>query len=267
MTPPTTDLPYRVPAFRRFSDLPRTRFRNLRPRQTTPGGPPTLPDSTPRGRPFSRTHSRRKHPFRKSYPVPHPSYPPPPPLFPATNHDVGHEFGAKPAGSFRIWDGNLNGLSARDNFTSLNNLCATLHSKQVDAIAIQEPNLDFLQAPIREAILKICKTHFEHARVVTSTTCIKAPSSWKPGGSLLLIVRKWAHAVARSTTDDLGRWTTVTLNRQDSTAVTIYSAYSNVVNASVKAVGPGTVFAQQWQLLRLSGVQSPNPRKPFIADL
>jgi hypothetical protein len=72
--------------------------------------------------------------------------------------------------------------------------------------------------------------------------------------------------VARSTTNDLGRWTAVTLNGQESTAVTIYSAYS-VVNVLVKAVGPGTVFARQWQLLRLSGVQSPNPRQRFIADL
>jgi hypothetical protein len=70
----------------------------------------------------------------------------------------------------------------------------------------------------------------------------------------------------RQSTDDLGRWSTVTLNGQDSKSVTLYSAY-NVHQTTIKDASPSTVFAQQWRLLRLSGVANPNPRKRFIDDL
>jgi hypothetical protein len=131
---------------------------------------------------------------------------------------------------------------------------------------IQEPNLDFLQAPIWEAITTICKSHFEYAKVVSSTSCIKAPSVWKPGGTLLIVIGKWANAVMRHSNDDLGRWSAVTLHGQDSKSITLYSAY-NVHQTTSKDAGPSTIFAQQWQLLRLSGVANPNPRKRFINNL
>jgi hypothetical protein len=76
---------------------------------------------------------------------------------------VGHDFSTKRPGSFRIWDGNINGLSTKDGYAALHDLCASLKMRAVDAIAIQEPNLDFLQAAVCEAILEICKTHFEYA--------------------------------------------------------------------------------------------------------
>jgi hypothetical protein len=173
----------------------------------------------------------------------------PPPLRVAPNDPVGHDFRSKSPGDFRLWSGNVNGLSAKNGYSALEDLCASLKSRHVNALAISEPNLDFLQAPTREAILKICKSHFEYAQVITSTTCIRAPLTWKPGGTLLIVVGKWAQAVVRKSTDDLGRWASVTLTGQESNTVTIYSAY-NVVKTTIKDSGPGTVFAQQWQLLR-----------------
>jgi hypothetical protein len=234
----------------------------------------TLPDHTRRPANPGRLNAAWQALFRDALnPIPTepantPGPPPdlPTPLRTAPNDPVGHDFSKKCSGSFRIWDGNVNGLSAKDGYSALHNLCASLKNRSVDAIAIQEPNLDFLQADVRHSIRDICKAHFEYARVVTSTSCIQAPSVWKPGGSLLIIVGKWAQAVLRTSTDDLGRWTTVTLQGQDSTSVTLYSAY-NVVKTTLKESGPSTVFAQQWQIFRLSGVVAPNPRQRFIDDL
>jgi hypothetical protein len=160
----------------------------------------------------------------------------------------------------------VNGLSAKDDFMALHDLCATLRIRGVDCIALQEPNLDFLQANIQEKIKNVCCQHFGSARLVTSTSCIKASTSWKPGGTMLIILGNWANAVIRSSTDDLGRWSTATINGQDGRAVTIYSIY-NVVKTTIKAAGPSTMFAQQWQLLRLSGVPHHNPRQQTIDDL
>jgi hypothetical protein len=160
----------------------------------------------------------------------------------------------------------VNGLSAKDDFTTLHGLCVTLKIRGVDCIALQEPNLDFLQANIREQIQNVCCKHFGSTRFITSTSCIKVPTSWKPGGTMLIILGHWVNAVIRSSTDNLGRWGTATINGQDKRAVTIYSV-CNVVKTTIKAAGPSTVFTQQWQLLRLSGVIHPNPHQQTIDDL
>ena len=46
----------------------------------------------------------------------------------------------------------------------------------------------------------------------------------------------------------------------------IYSCY-NMVHTEIARVSPTTIFAQQFQLLRLAGQASPNPRQEFIQDL
>jgi hypothetical protein len=223
----------------------------LQPIANIPEHPPLPPDQVRRPSNPSRLNAAWQTLFRDALlPTDNapdrrpPGTPPelPPPIYPAPNEPVGHNFSAKSPGIFRLWDGNLNGLSAKDNYTSLQDLCATLKTRHVNAIAIQEPNLDFLQAPIRDKITKICKSHFEFARIVTSTTCLRAPSVWKPGGSLLIVVGKWAHAIIRQASDDLGRWTSVTLNGRGSSAVTIFSAY-NVVKTAIRDAGPSTVYA------------------------
>jgi hypothetical protein len=246
----------------------------LEPATEEPPEPPPTADHSRRPSNPARLNAEWQTLFRNALapaiptaaPLPGTPPPLPPPIHTAPNQPVGHDFKSKAPGSFRLWDGNLNGLSAKDKYAALNDLCVTLKNRHVDAIAIQEPNLDFLQATVRDAITDICKSHFDFATVVTSTTCIKAPSTWKPGGTLLIVVGKWATAVVRKSNDDLGRWSTVTLTGQDSQSVTLYSAY-NVCHTTIKDAGPATVFAQQWQLLRLSGVAHPNPRKRFIADL
>jgi hypothetical protein len=48
--------------------------------------------------------------------------------------------------------------------------------------------------------------------------------------------------------------------------VTISSCY-NVVNTTIASSGPSTVYVQQYQLLRLAGDLTPDPRRRFIDDL
>jgi hypothetical protein len=72
--------------------------------------------------------------------------------------------------------------------------------------------------------------------------------------------------VIRTESDDLGRWCTATFAGSDQTAFTIINAY-NCVKTTLKQAGTSTVFAQQWRLLRLSGILLPDPRRQFITDL
>jgi hypothetical protein len=131
---------------------------------------------------------------------------------------------------------------------------------------MQEINLNTLQPDIRDSIESVFKQHFGTVRLVTSTSPIRSPRAWKPGGTLLAVVGHWSHSVLDTGADELGRWSRVTLGGTDGSLLTIYSLY-NCVDVKIGQVGPTTVFAQQWQLLRASGIQEPNPRQQCVDDL
>jgi hypothetical protein len=190
----------------------------------------------------------------------------PPPLNPAPNDPVGDPFTECDDSTFRVWSQNANGLSIKDDYAAWHELCANLVSKNPSVIALSEPNIDFLQQDVRRNIEAVFKLHFGHVRLVTATTCVRAPTPWKPGGVLLAVLGKWAQQVTTTSRDDLGRWVAATLCGSEGKQVTIFSCY-NVVKASIANVGPSTVFAQQYQLLRLAGNAQPNPRKQFADDL
>jgi hypothetical protein len=112
----------------------------------------------------------------------------------------------------------------------------------------------------------IFREHFGAVHLVTSTSCIRSPSTWKPGGVLLAVLGKWSHSVTSSSGDDLGRWASASFSGCDGRILTLYLVY-NCVDARITDVGPTTAFAQQWQLLRLAGVQEPKPRLQCVQDL
>jgi hypothetical protein len=190
----------------------------------------------------------------------------PPALRTATNDPSGDAFTPKTRDSFRLWSVNANGISSRDGYAELHTLCTSLQSGSVDAVALQEPNADFMNADIRQKYEEIFKEHFGHARVITTTTCISAPNSWKPGCVVLAVLGSWAQHVTKVSCGKLGRWASATLTGSDGDSITVYSVY-NVVDVKLHDAGPSTVFSQQYRLLRLSGVTYPNSRQQFIDDL
>jgi hypothetical protein len=190
----------------------------------------------------------------------------PPPIRTATNVPSGDNFDCKSKDAFRLWSANANGISSKDGFSKLHSLGISLKSKFVDAVAIQEPNSDFMQPYIRQKYQDIFKEHFGQAKVLTATTCIAAPNSWKPGGVVLAILGSWAQHVTQVSCDDLGRWVSATLTGSDGDSITIYSVY-NVVDVKLQDAGQATIYSQQYRLLRLSGVTFPSPRQQCVDDL
>jgi hypothetical protein len=106
----------------------------------------------------------------------------PPPIRAAPNEPSGDPFSPKSRNSFRIWSVNANGISSKNDFAELHALCVALKSHSVDAMALQEPNTDFMNKQLRDTYTDIFKEHFGQARVLMATTCIEAPRAWKPGG-------------------------------------------------------------------------------------
>jgi hypothetical protein len=237
--------------------------------------PPVV--ATPRGRPSAARLNEAWQTFFRDALVPpntarpvsnEPYYPPelPPPLVPVKNLPVGAPFNPCPRDSFRLWSLNANGLSIKDDYSAWHSMCANLVPYNVGAITLSEPNVDFLQKDFRAKIEGIFRLHFGSVRLITVTTCAKAPTSWKPGGVLLAVLGKWTQHVTSTSRDDLGRWVSATLTGSEGTQATVYSCY-NVVKTSIANAGPSTVFAQQYQLLRLAGTLQPNPRTQFADDL
>jgi hypothetical protein len=189
----------------------------------------------------------------------------PPPLTKAANLPCGHPF-LPDHGCFRVWSNNINGLSCENGFAALHELCIALQPHNVGAIALQETNLDFTKQWVRDEVESILAEHFGTVRLVTSTSCVRSPTVWKPGGFLLAVLGHWSHCVATTHSDDLGRWASATFTDRDGRLFTLYSLY-NCVDVRISDVGPSTVYSQQWQLLRLVGIKDPKPRLQRVQDL
>ena len=65
--------------------------------------------------------------------------------------------------------------------------------------------------------------------------------------------------------DPYGRWVHIDLLGRDGRLVSIICAYQVVQEKG--SHGDRTTYSQQVRLMRLSGIQDPDPRKQFIRDL
>jgi hypothetical protein len=188
-----------------------------------------------------------------------------PPIQQTANNPCGSSF-TKDYGGLRIWWNNANTLLQHDDFAELHELCLTLREYKVGIVALQEVNLNLNRPEIRTALESVFTEHFGTCKLILATSPCHSPTAWKPGGTLLAILGTWSHAVTHTGQDSLGRWCCATLAGRDGTLTTVYSYY-NVVNTTIDQAGPSTIYAQQWQVLRTTGITSPNPRKQCIADL
>jgi hypothetical protein len=160
----------------------------------------------------------------------------PSPLTKAPNLPCRHPF-LPDYRRMRMWSNNINGLSPDNGFAALHDLCIALTPHDVGAIALQETNLDFTKQFIRDAVESILSEHFGAVGLVTSTSCVRSPSAWKPGGVLLAILEQWSHSVSSTHSDDLGRWASATFTGRDNRLFTLYSVY-NCVDVRITDVGP-----------------------------
>jgi hypothetical protein len=194
----------------------------------------------------------------------------PPSIWTATNVQSGDTFDSKLKDAFHLSSANANEISSKDGLARTGSPsytpCVLVKSKFVDAVALQEPNTDFMQPYIRQKYQEMFKEHFGQAEVLTATACIDAPISWKPGRVVLAILGSWEQHVTQVSCDDLGGWVLATLTGSNINSITIYSVY-NVMDVKLHAASPSAVFSQQYQLLRLAGVTFPNPQQQCVEDL
>jgi hypothetical protein len=187
-----------------------------------------------------------------------------PSLFPSKNAHAGSTFTQEYDG-LRCWSTNANTVLLSNDLAEFHELCHSLKQHSVGILAIQEVNQNLLDRNIYNQIEDVLKLHFGACVLVSSTTPIRSPTAWKPGGTILAVLGTWSHTVTTVSSDSLGRWCKATLSGRDGSLLSVYSLY-NVVKTDISKAGPATIYAQQWQLLRLSGHDNPDPRQQCIDD-
>ena len=129
-----------------------------------------------------------------------------------------------------------------------------------------EPNLATDQTHIRCSLNKAVKQHFPTARIIPSASPIPYPSSFKPGGTLLITTSSPTSRITKQGSDHMGRWSYVLLATKQSHMICIVTLY-RPCKQNYNTAGPFTVHRQQWTLLREQGILNPLPRDQFDQDL
>ena len=167
-------------------------------------------------------------------------------LQPITNEYIGDPM-TEVHNNLRIWSINANTILLRSGLAELHELCHQVQKYNISILCFQEVNLDLLNHNIRRSIEQVFNQYFVN-KVYFSNTPTKAPTHWKPGGVMTVVLNEVVHSVVSNQADDLGRWCQVTITNNNKQALTIYNVYNTVHNVVAKA-GPATIWMQQWKIL------------------
>ena len=175
----------------------------------------------------------------------------------------------KPQTTTRCYFQNLNGIGWNSEGGEWPAICQAMAAIHVDIFCCAEINRDVKQPKVSEKISSINKRHFQHHRYVASTSTWKPKSTYKPGGTAIMVVQATTTLVQSTTRDRMGRWAATTLSGINNTGVTIISAYQV---CQTKITGKNTAANQQISQLieeasRQSEIARLNPREAFIRDL
>ena len=148
----------------------------------------------------------------------------------------------KPQTTTRCYFQNLNGIGWNSEGGEWPAICQAMAAIHVDIFCCAEINRDVKQPKVSEKISSINKRHFQHHRYVASTSTWKPKSTYKPGGTAIMVVQATTTLVQSTTRDRMGRWAATTLSGINNTGVTIISAYQV---CQTKITGKNTAANQQ----------------------
>ena len=178
----------------------------------------------------------------------------------------------KDQADIRITSTNINGLACPEELSQY-----IIASKQFDSDinCFQEVNLDTNQGEVvqemRKAIRDVDETRGSMLQVSSppedrSTTKGRSCRKKKNGGTMIHIEQKWTGSSTKTSQDELGRWSRVTMEGKGHKKVTIFSVYRVCKNTLEKAGGE-TVWFNEYKALLERGDKQPDPRQQVLDDL
>ena len=176
--------------------------------------------------------------------------------------DIVYGFGDSPnnpaPGSFRIYFQNVNGLKLHNN-NHLTETVGFLRSFNASAVCLAETNVNWNHPVTYDTVDRQLRLAFGHARIATSSSGIRTPTTYQAGGTLTALLGKWCGRKLDAGRDLMGSFSWMRLRGRRGRKITIISCY-RVVQSSGAGLGDATAFVQQETVLRDHGVANPNPR-------
>ncbi len=110
----------------------------------------------------------------------------------------------------RIYFQNVNGFRRGCNGLDILDFFCEMKSIGADIIGINEPNLNLRHPYIRRLFYQHQRQVWEHSKFTYASSNIDTGIR-KPGGTILGITGKLTSRVTETSTDPMGRWTSITL--------------------------------------------------------
>lgn len=107
----------------------------------------------------------------------------------------------------RIYIQNLNGLCWDKDGGRWPYICKAMLSIQADIACFSETNTNTNKYLIRNQMEQVCRRHFNHSRLVMSSSNHKTTHDYKPGGTAILVCNDITSHIKSHTRDRMGRWT------------------------------------------------------------
>ena len=170
-------------------------------------------------------------------------------------------------GIFRLLSHNVHGLSARDNSADLTDFAKAVKAKGIAAFGIQEPNRNFERRPMLDDFNHRLRQVSSHYRGQTSSARLGFGSNYQPGGTAVAVRNEWATRYLASGSDNLGRWSWITLAGTGTTKVTLISVYRVCDGGAEASITTRTVRAQQEWMYAARGKGPINLRQQVVTDL
>jgi hypothetical protein len=129
-----------------------------------------------------------------------------------------------------------------------------------DIIGINEPNLNLRHSYIRQLFFQHQQQVWEHSKFAFSSSNIDTGIQ-KPGGTILGITGKLTTRVIDTSSDTMGRWTSITLLGRLRAKIPIVCAYQVVDIRGTS--GPTTAYTQQLLMLKQQQRADQRPCREF----
>jgi hypothetical protein len=120
---------------------------------------------------------------------------------------------------------NINSISKDLNWIEWDTTLKSMYSFQVDILGITEPNINFKNRRVKSMILDMSKSFERNVQISTSCSNQLLNTTKKKGGTMTVVLGRWAGRKHAMGDDKKGRWSSVTLQGKKDTLVTVITAY------------------------------------------
>ena len=169
--------------------------------------------------------------------------------------------------TIRLFNINLNGIPANNDYLEWEMTIAFLMDMQVDIFGLSEINLDMNNGIIKDKLMQGGKHFDPYIRFATSSSLQKLGNSpFKMGGTITGTNGCWSGRIKDQGSDNLGRWSYIKLQAKREQYIVIITVY--VPRKRNKVGGGGTTIYDQMEadLLMKTG-QLKDPKKELLKDL